>query len=402
MLNKMSSVCLTMIVKNEEKVIQRCLFSCLPLIDYFVICDTGSTDKTIEKIHSFSEKYGLKGEVHQHEWKNFEHNRNLSLEIAKKKCDYIFWIDADDIIEFADNWKKQLFTNDAYYMNIKYDSIQYKRVHIVKSSLDFKWSGVVHESICVPSGTPVAECIGIDMIIVGGGGGRNLDPEKHKKDAVILENALKTEPTNSRYMFYLAQSYRNCGRYDDAIYWYKKRSEIDSFPEERCYSLYQNGLMKVYIYEKEKRYSDHEALFDFLKAHEIFPHRIEPLYYVVYMLNKNNMFSTAYNLGIKYISTRVPNEKCVLFTEQEIYTSKFPLELACSAANSGKIHEAIIIYLYMIHKSPCSNSFKEIAKGNLQTCLNLLGIKEQLTSRDLPAIFGQTHENSLRDLYYSL
>ena len=72
-----------MIVKNEEKVIERCLFSCLKFIDYFVICDTGSTDKTIEVINNFSKKYNLKGEVHQHEWVNFAHNRNLSLEIAK-------------------------------------------------------------------------------------------------------------------------------------------------------------------------------------------------------------------------------------------------------------------------------------------------------------------------------
>ena len=35
-----------MIVKNESKVIERCLTSCLPLIDYWVISDTGSTDGT--------------------------------------------------------------------------------------------------------------------------------------------------------------------------------------------------------------------------------------------------------------------------------------------------------------------------------------------------------------------
>jgi cellulose synthase/poly-beta-1,6-N-acetylglucosamine synthase-like glycosyltransferase len=46
-------ICLNMIVKNESKVILRLLYSVLPLIDGYCICDTGSTDNTIELIESF-------------------------------------------------------------------------------------------------------------------------------------------------------------------------------------------------------------------------------------------------------------------------------------------------------------------------------------------------------------
>jgi len=44
--SKKPTVCLNMIVKNESEVITRCLKSVLPLIDYWVISDTGSTDGT--------------------------------------------------------------------------------------------------------------------------------------------------------------------------------------------------------------------------------------------------------------------------------------------------------------------------------------------------------------------
>ena len=43
-------IALCMIVKNEEKIIERCLSSVLPLIDSWVIVDTGSTDGTLDKI----------------------------------------------------------------------------------------------------------------------------------------------------------------------------------------------------------------------------------------------------------------------------------------------------------------------------------------------------------------
>ena len=49
----MPKICLNMIVKNESKIITRLLKSVLPLIDSYCICDTGSTDNTIEIIQEF-------------------------------------------------------------------------------------------------------------------------------------------------------------------------------------------------------------------------------------------------------------------------------------------------------------------------------------------------------------
>ena len=46
MLNSRPSLCLSMIVRNEAPVIRRCLASVLPIIDYWAIVDTGSTDGT--------------------------------------------------------------------------------------------------------------------------------------------------------------------------------------------------------------------------------------------------------------------------------------------------------------------------------------------------------------------
>ena len=60
-----------MIVKNETHIIHECLESVAPLIDYWVISDTGSTDGTQELITKFFAEKGIPGELHQDEWKGF-------------------------------------------------------------------------------------------------------------------------------------------------------------------------------------------------------------------------------------------------------------------------------------------------------------------------------------------
>ena len=77
------TICLNMIVKDEKDVICRCLASVKPVIDYWVIVDTGSSDGTQEIIRAFMKE--IPGELHERPWINFGHNRNEALELAKGK-----------------------------------------------------------------------------------------------------------------------------------------------------------------------------------------------------------------------------------------------------------------------------------------------------------------------------
>ena len=61
---KRPSLCLVMIVKNESKVIKRCIDSVKDYIDNWVIVDTGSTDGTQKLIIDIMDEYGIKGELH--------------------------------------------------------------------------------------------------------------------------------------------------------------------------------------------------------------------------------------------------------------------------------------------------------------------------------------------------
>ena len=90
-IEKKQSICLNMIVKNESRIIVDTLTKLLNKIkwDYWVICDTGSTDNTRELITEFFEKQNIPGELFCDEWKDFGHNRTEALKKAFDKTDYV-------------------------------------------------------------------------------------------------------------------------------------------------------------------------------------------------------------------------------------------------------------------------------------------------------------------------
>ncbi|HEY3781381.1 MAG TPA: glycosyltransferase [Fimbriimonadaceae bacterium] len=82
----------SLIVKNEEKHLDRCLASIKDIVDEIVVVDTGSTDSTIE----IAEKYGAK--IGHFEWcDDFGAARNASLELCTGN--WVLWIDADEALD---------------------------------------------------------------------------------------------------------------------------------------------------------------------------------------------------------------------------------------------------------------------------------------------------------------
>ena len=91
------SLCLTMIVRNEQAFIERCLASIKPHIDSWTIVDTGSTDDTKKLIRKALK--GVPGKLHEREFVNFGHNRTEALALAKGTADWLLLLDADETVE---------------------------------------------------------------------------------------------------------------------------------------------------------------------------------------------------------------------------------------------------------------------------------------------------------------
>lgn len=93
---KKANVTAAIILKDEERVIERCLKSILDKFDDIVVVDTGSVDRTIELIKNLKSS---KIKLYQMKWKeNFSEARNFALD--QVNTDWVFFIDADE--ELAD------------------------------------------------------------------------------------------------------------------------------------------------------------------------------------------------------------------------------------------------------------------------------------------------------------
>ncbi len=71
-----------MIVKNESAIIIRLLESVIRYIDSYCICDTGSSDNTMELIQQFTSKHNITGVLYKESFRDFGYNRSHAL----KKC----------------------------------------------------------------------------------------------------------------------------------------------------------------------------------------------------------------------------------------------------------------------------------------------------------------------------
>ena len=178
------SLCLNMIVKNESHIIIDTLTKLCSKInfDYWVICDTGSTDNTKELIHDFFNNKKIEGELFIDEWVGFDHNRTLALERAFNKTDYLFIFDADDEIIGDFFLPKNIFEYDSYNLMFG-SSIKYKRILLINNKKKYKFIGVLHELIKCMENHTTTVLNGNYHVISGRNSNRNNGNDKYIKES---------------------------------------------------------------------------------------------------------------------------------------------------------------------------------------------------------------------------
>lgn len=325
-----AKVCLNMIVKNESKVIERCLESVKPLIDYWIIVDTGSTDGTQEIIKKYMKD--IPGELHERPWINFAHNRNEALNLAKDKADYLLFIDADDKFEISPGYVRPKLDKDGYFIKINYSGSTYDRIQLIRTDLDWHWGGVVHEALVSNHAHSLGKLEDVTMLIIGGGD-RSCDPKKFEKDAKILEKALKEDPTNARNVFYLAQSYKDAGKLKKAIEVYEKRVAMGGWDQEVFWSLYQIGIIQETLQMPEDVINK-----SYTKAYNFRPCRAEPLFRLSSYYRRKENYLMGYLFAQYALNIKQPDDP--LFVENWIYEHGILLEHSICAYWIGRYDEA--------------------------------------------------------------
>ncbi|MCM1048677.1 MAG: glycosyltransferase family 2 protein [Clostridiales bacterium] len=155
----MITISLCMIVKNEEKLLARCLDSVADIMDEIIIVDTGSTDRTKEIAARYTDK------LYNFEWVNdFSAARNFAF--SKAEMEYIYSADADEVLDEENRaaFKKlkemllpQIDIVQMYYANqlsfgTIYNYDKELRPKLFKRLRTFTWAEPIHEQVIL---TPV-------------------------------------------------------------------------------------------------------------------------------------------------------------------------------------------------------------------------------------------------------
>lgn len=274
-----AKLCLNMIVKNEALIIEKCLASVAPWITRYEIVDTGSTDATIQIIRDYFEKLSIPGAIHHIPFKNFSQARNGALHAARASAsdfDYILLCDADmELIVSDKDWLSKitlspLGSRPAFYIRQTGGEMSYDNTRLVhKEHKAARYVGPTHEVLSGINAAAIRRVEGVRYLDHQNGSSRS---EKYERDIRLLTEALEADPTDARSMFYLGQSHRELGHWDEAFKYYQQRVDAGGWEEEAWYAQYQIGRCYLASSNEAKGI---EAL---IKAYNRRPTRVEPLY----------------------------------------------------------------------------------------------------------------------------
>ena len=324
------TLCLNMIVKNESRIITRLLTSVSRLIDSYCICDTGSTDDTIEIIENFFKERNIPGKIVKEPFKNFAHNRNFALTSCMGMSDFVLLLDADMVLDIRDFKKDMLHTADTFYILQGNDHFFYQNVRIVRNSGLYSYAGVTHEYVNTPSNNRcrLIEKNDLFIIDIGDGGAKG---DKFERDIKLLTQGLIDEPNNERYYFYLANSYADNGQFEKAIETYQKRIDCKGWVQEVYYSFYKMG----HCYKQLGKMND--AICSWLLSMEALPERLETVYEIInYYRNtgKNLLVNHFYRIAKEILDKKLFRDD-YLFLHNDIYTHKIFYEYSIAAFYIG-------------------------------------------------------------------
>jgi glycosyltransferase involved in cell wall biosynthesis len=339
-------LCLNMIVRNEAHIIGHTLDSVARFISSWVIVDTGSDDGTQDVIRDQMARLGIPGELHERPWRDFSHNRNEALALARGRGDYILTMDADDLIVGTPDFTR--LDAAVYYLRIRNDDDIYWFPHLFRDDVTVSYEGVVHEDVLWDSGRYDALNLAGDYHIESRRlGARNQDPQKYARDRDLLLAAVERNPEDGRSVFYLARSYfdlaRTGGQIEDfaqARKWYARRAAMGGSEQEVFYSLYELAESMAQL---GAPWPDvHDA---YVRAWDFRPARAEPLYAIARRYREQQRYRIGYEYAKLAAAIPFPDPLTdFFFVRSDIYNWRAIDEQAVCASWIDKPAEAFTLW----------------------------------------------------------
>ncbi len=333
-------LCLNMIVKNESRILERCLQALAPHLACWVIGDTGSTDGTQALIRNFFAARAIPGELHEFPFVNFGQARNEALRRARTSSldyDYILFCDADMELKVDDADFRTRLTAIGYGIEQRGARERYWNCRLLRRDCTALYKGVTHEWIS-PGGDDRLH--GVWYLDHANGANR---PEKIDRDTRLLEEDLERDPENPRTYFYLGQTHKLAGRFEDAARCYRRRVKMRGWEEEAWYAGLQEAICRL-------RLGD-EAAFErgCLAAYNRRPQRAEPLFHLAQFHRQAGRHEVAMLYAEAGMTMPLP-PRDILFIDNFVYEVGLLEEYAMAAAQAAapsKKHRGRLICEYL-------------------------------------------------------
>lgn len=220
-MNPFISLC--MIVKDEERVLRRCLDSVKGIVEEIVIVDTGSTDNTREIVKEFTDK------LYDYQWKNdFSDARNFAA--SKATGQWIFVLDADEYVEqenllrAIEEIREHHGTYDMYAVNIinfaghnGESTAQHMHGRIYKNDGTVEFHRAIHEQLRKKSGQI---SVGISSVVIYHTGYLSktvMDKNKNDRNVPLIENELKKSSSPGFDYFNLGNELKREKKTEEAL-----------------------------------------------------------------------------------------------------------------------------------------------------------------------------------------
>lgn len=323
-----NTICLVMVVRNEENFIIEALESCEKWISYWIILDSCSTDLTEEYAKLHMQGTGIPGEYHI--WDQPHHSgnkRTMALQLARGKADYLLMIDADNILQVEGDPFHDL-DKDCYLITKKLDDLLYPFISLFRGDLPWQFVGVAHEYPELIGGATVpGDPIDGVMIIEASkleGQPRHRSPRYYWSHALMMETEVYEREQDLpdhlklRYMFYIGQSYQCCMMYERALGAYQARATFTTGFEEELYITYYRIAQVMHQMGRPRA----DVIGAAFKAWNYRPKRQEAAYFLMCLLMEANLPVVAFVVG--ELTSGLDKGADMLFIESDIYSQKFP------------------------------------------------------------------------------
>uniref|UniRef100_A0A6C0E216 Uncharacterized protein n=1 Tax=viral metagenome TaxID=1070528 RepID=A0A6C0E216_9ZZZZ len=387
---------LVMIVKNSGDILKNCLQENKKFIDHWTILDTGSTDNTKDIIKQ--ELSDIPGNLYEDKFIDFSDARNKSIELSSKKCKYTIVLDDSYILHGGDKLRKFLSKSKQPCYTIRIGNYkngflqnEYTSNRIFKTSENFKYKYRVHEYLDVNK-KDVYDINDLDVFIndIDSMEHKNRSVNRYNKDIKLLLLDFKDNPNDPRVIYYIAKTYYNLERYDDALFYFQKL-KFKNIDIEYQFSFHYDSICTSFMINNDSNIMENSLTSLIQLNNKYFNSRKEIDYKLAVLYKDKGQIEWADQILNKIINCKKPKLINTIL-ESDIYDFLIPYLYIDVKINLGQINLAIPQLKRLLELYPNNQPLLNIKYA---ICDNSINSSIKLSSNNKTIVFHTGGEQSI-------